>query len=90
MHVIEEGDFDPREEDGSDDEVEEEIFIGDEGEPMNCIIQLVLLTPKIEEDIQRHSIFRMRCTIKNLVYNMIIDSGSYENIVSKALVNTMG
>ena len=38
---------------------------------------------------QRHSIFRTRCTIQKKVYHVIIDSGSCENIVSKALVKAL-
>ncbi|KAF5470547.1 hypothetical protein F2P56_011051 [Juglans regia] len=45
-----------------------------------------MLAPKTEEENQRHSIFKTRCTINNKVCNVIIDSGSCENIVSKALV----
>jgi hypothetical protein len=54
---------------------------GDEGEFVNCIIQRVLFALKLEEPTQRHNIFKTRCTINQKVCNLIINSGSCENIV---------
>ena len=62
----------------------------DEGELLNCIVQKILLVPKFEEDNQCNKIFRTRGTINDKVCNVIIDNGSSENIVSKALVDVMG
>lgn len=62
---------------------------GDEGEAVACIVQRLLLAPKKKDDSQRHKIFRTRCTVRNNVCNIIIDSGSSENVVSKALVKTL-
>ncbi|KAH9753570.1 hypothetical protein KPL71_015115 [Citrus sinensis] len=59
----------------------------DEGELLNCIVQKILLVPKFEEDNQCNKIFRTRGTINDKVCNVIIDNGSSENIVSKALVD---
>ena len=56
---------------------------------MTCIVQRLLLTLKKSDDSQRHKIFRTRCTIRNKVCNVIIDSGSNENFVSKALVEAL-
>ena len=61
----------------------------DEGELLNCIVQKILLAPKFEEDNQSNKIFKTRDTINDKVCNVIIDSGSSENIVSKALVDVM-
>ncbi|KAL5548403.1 hypothetical protein UlMin_003634 [Ulmus minor] len=49
----------------------------------------LLLTPRIDEASQRNAIFRTRCTIKGKVCDVIIDSGSSENIVSKSLVKIL-
>ncbi|KAL5568451.1 hypothetical protein UlMin_025026 [Ulmus minor] len=38
---------------------------------------------------QRNSIFRTRCTVKDLVCDVIIDNGSCENFVSKAMVKAL-
>ena len=56
---------------------------------MECIVQRLFLTPKKSDNSQRYKIFQTRYTICNKVCNMIIDSGSSENVVSKALVKTI-
>ncbi|KAL5580828.1 hypothetical protein UlMin_013270 [Ulmus minor] len=53
------------------------------------ILQKLLLTPRIDEESQRNAIFRTRCTSKGKVCDVIIDSGSSENIVSKSLVKIL-
>jgi len=62
---------------------------GDDGEELACIVQRLLLAPNKQDDSQRHKIFQTRCTIRNKVCNVIIDSGSSENVVSKALVKAL-
>ena len=54
------------------------------------VIQKLLLTPKRVDSSQRHKIFRGRCTINKRVCDLIIDSGSGENIASKGLVTKLG
>jgi hypothetical protein len=66
-----------------------EFTEGDKGEFVNCIVQRVLLAPKLEEPSQRHNIFKTRCTINQKVCNLILNSGSCENIVSWNLVDTL-
>lgn len=56
---------------------------------MACIVQNLLLIPKKQDDSQRHKIFRIRCTIRNKICNVNIDSGSSKNVVSKSLVMTL-
>lgn len=63
---------------------------GDEGDVISCIVQKLLLTPRQSLPNQRHSIFRTRCTINNKVCNVIVDSGSSDNIVSASLVRALG
>jgi hypothetical protein len=38
---------------------------------------------------QRWSLFQIQCTIKEKAYKLIIDSGSYCNSISKAVVETL-
>ncbi|KAJ4718976.1 RNA-directed DNA polymerase [Melia azedarach] len=77
-------------EDGDYNDGEEvDVVDGDEGEDVSCIVQKLLLAPKREEETQRNKIFRTKGTIKNKVCKVIIDIGSNENIVSKALVNAL-
>jgi hypothetical protein len=66
-----------------------EFTEGDNGYFGNCIIQRVLLTPRLDEPTQRHNIFKTRCTINQKVCNLIIDSGSCENIASQGLVTAL-
>lgn len=59
-----------------------------EGERLNCVIRK-LLTPKQSELSQRNQIFQSQCSINCKVWNFIIDSGSCENFISKALVERL-
>ena len=71
---------------------EEEVTEGDEGELLSrsLVVQQLLLTPKQEEPSQWHNIFRTRCTVNKRVCDIIIDSGSSENIISKVMVTKLG
>ena len=70
----------------------EEVSGSDEGELLSrsLVVQRLLLTPKREEPSQQHNIFRTRCTVNKRVCDIIIDSGSSENIVSKVMVTKLG
>ena len=69
-----------------------EVQEDEEGVPLgwSLVIQRLLLTPRVEYDDQQNKIFRARCTISKRVYDLIIDSGSVENIASKSLVIKLG
>ncbi|KAA0048718.1 zf-CCHC domain-containing protein/Asp_protease_2 domain-containing protein [Cucumis melo var. makuwa] len=69
---------------------QEEVLEPDEGERLSCVLQRVLIAPKSDTSHQqRHSLFKTRFTIKSKVCNVIIDSGSSENFVSKKLVTAL-
>ena len=60
---------------------------GDEGVPLVCILERLLLREPCQT--KKNSIFRTRGTVKDLVCNVIIDNGSCENFVSKAIVQAL-
>lgn len=68
---------------------EAELVPSDDGDPVVCILQKLLFAPKQAQLTQHNAIFRTHCTINTKVYNVIIDSGSSENVVSKALVKAL-
>ena len=47
------------------------------------------MMPKHEETTQRHQLFRTRCTINNKLFELIIDSDSYKNIISREAVRVL-
>ena len=47
------------------------------------------MMPKHEETTQRHQLFWTRCTINNKLFELIIDSDSYKNIISRAAVRVL-
>ena len=55
-----------------------------------CILQKLLFAPKQAQLTQWNAIFYTRCTINSKVCNVIIDSESSENVVSKAMVKALG
>ncbi|KAL5566080.1 hypothetical protein UlMin_029244 [Ulmus minor] len=50
------------------------VLDGDEGEPLMCVLERLLLTESCPT--QRNSIFRTKCTVKDLVCDVIVDNGS--------------
>ncbi|XP_020255750.1 uncharacterized protein LOC109832751 [Asparagus officinalis] len=62
----------------------------DDGEQLTCVVRRLLLAPKAEEPPQRHNIFRTRCTVQQKICDVIINSGSSENIVSRRMVEKLG
>lgn len=67
---------------------EEEVTYADEGESL--IMQSNLTNGhEGEEDWLRKSIFHTRCTSHGKVCNVIIDDGSFENVVSTQMVERL-
>ncbi|KAI0522935.1 hypothetical protein KFK09_005324 [Dendrobium nobile] len=62
------------------------VIEADEG---NLLVLRRLLNSHKEEPEQRHNLFRTRCTIHERVCQVIVDSGSCENIASCALVEKL-
>ncbi|GJU27062.1 hypothetical protein Tco_1165683 [Tanacetum coccineum] len=62
-----------------DDDDHSEAFLG-------LVRRLVLTNTKKSEDSQRHNIFQTWCKINQDVFNVIIDGGSSENVISRDLV----
>ena len=59
----------------------------DEGEKLTGIVQKILLATKYKEENQRNKIFRTPGTINDKMCNVILNSVSNENTVSKAFVD---
>ena len=53
------------------------------------VIRRLMLTPKQEDNTQRHQLFRTRYTIGGRVLDLIVDSGSRENIISRQVVKKL-
>ena len=48
-----------------------------------------MLTHKQKDNTQCHQLFKTRCTINNKLCQLIIDSGSFENIINREVVKEM-
>ncbi|KAG6764346.1 hypothetical protein POTOM_031812 [Populus tomentosa] len=64
-----------------------EIIKGDEEELLSrsLVVRRLFLAPKQTDQSQRHNIFRTRCTVNQNICDVIINSSSSENIVSKSM-----
>ncbi|KAL8116365.1 hypothetical protein AgCh_022751 [Apium graveolens] len=69
------------------DEDENEITYEDEG--ISLVLRKLLYTPQHELYDQKHNIFTTKCTVKDRVCDLIIDSGSSDNIVSSLMVKKL-
>ncbi|KAL8124877.1 hypothetical protein AgCh_012512 [Apium graveolens] len=69
------------------DEDEDEITYEDEG--ISLVLRKLLYTPQHELYNQKHNIFTTKCTVKDRVCDLIIDSGSSDNIVSSLMVKKL-
>ncbi|GJW00070.1 transposon ty3-I gag-pol polyprotein [Tanacetum coccineum] len=57
-----------------------------EAEQVTYVVQRTLCSPKVSDSSQRNKIFQTKCLVKEKICSIIIDGGSYENLVSKVLV----
>nr|GMC99222.1 Zinc finger, CCHC-type [Ipomoea batatas] len=74
---------------GEEDEEfhEEDVEVAEEvGEHLSFVVQRLLYTAEDKSHVQRNRIFRAYCNILGKVCKLIIDNGSCDNIISKALV----
>ncbi|XP_020697731.1 uncharacterized protein LOC110110544 [Dendrobium catenatum] len=62
---------------------------GDDGEPLICVIQKLLLAPRTPNHSQRNALFKTRCTIQGKVCELLIDSGCTENVISRSVVHAL-
>jgi hypothetical protein len=73
---------------GNDNHPEEHIGTGDADHYQSLIVQCVLSTQmeRVEQN-QRHTLFEIKCVIKERSCRMIIDGGSYNNLASSDMVD---
>ncbi|GKV08696.1 hypothetical protein SLEP1_g20294 [Rubroshorea leprosula] len=70
-------------------QLEEELITADHGESL-VVRRSLHATITKDEDWLRHNIFHTRCTSQGKVCNVIIGSGSCENVVSNYMVEKLG
>ena len=56
---------------------------------LTSVVRRILAAPKVEEDWRRTSIFQMLVRCRNQAQKLIIDSGSYKNVVSASTVERL-
>ncbi|KAK2992615.1 hypothetical protein RJ640_015971 [Escallonia rubra] len=78
-------------EDEEGDEVCYVVGNGEESEEIEplFVVRRLMLAPKIEEDPQKHNLFRTRCYTHQIFFEVIIDSGNSENIVSRQVIERL-
>ncbi|GKC22987.1 transposon ty3-I gag-pol polyprotein [Tanacetum coccineum] len=59
--------------------------LDEEAEQVTYVVQRTLCSPKVSDSSQRNKIFQTKCLVKEKICSIIIDGGSCENLVSKAL-----
>ncbi|KAF2316940.1 hypothetical protein GH714_007154 [Hevea brasiliensis] len=75
-------------------EDEEEEFCGPYGDDFEeeyeqeegvYVVRILILSPKVKDNTQRHKLFRTRCTVNGKIFDLIINGGSQENIINQEL-----
>ncbi|XP_039122362.1 uncharacterized protein LOC120258941 [Dioscorea cayenensis subsp. rotundata] len=62
----------------------------EEDEQAVCVVRKLALTMEsIAEDPQRHNLFRTSCKVNQRVFEVIVDGGSQENLISREMVNQL-
>jgi len=72
-----------------DDDGDEDVLYGNDQETRVIRKSLLTLKGNFLDDWLRTNIFHTTCTVANKVCKMIIDSGSYENVVSEEAVQKL-
>ena len=83
---VEEDEY-PKDDEYEKEDALEEFTYEDEG--VSLVIRRLMYTPKKDGSIQQHNIFKTRCTVNQRVCDLIIDSGSSKNIVSKTMMDKL-
>ena len=76
------------EEEEQEDEYEEVVEAADEGQML--VLRRVLSNQRGVKDEQRENIFHSRCTVEGKVCSLIINGGSYANVVSLSMIEKLG
>ncbi|GKE17876.1 transposon ty3-I gag-pol polyprotein, partial [Tanacetum coccineum] len=69
-----------------EDELEYVKPLDGEAKQVTYAVQRTLCLPKVSDSSQRNKIFQTKCLVKEKICFIIIDGGSYENLMSEALV----
>ncbi|KAI0501107.1 hypothetical protein KFK09_019325 [Dendrobium nobile] len=86
VHLAEGDEGSEHAEDEIDKDCDIEDLPADEGEPLICVMEKLLLAPRQNLSSQRHAIFRTRCTIAGKVCDLLIDNGCTENVIARSVV----
>jgi len=78
--------------DDSEDELEEtqDEVVEEANEGELLVLRRVLSNQKGVKDKQRENIFHFCCTVQGKAYSLIIDGGSYANVVSLSMIEKLG
>ncbi|XP_028555630.1 uncharacterized protein LOC110104616 [Dendrobium catenatum] len=89
VHIAEGDEGIDQEVDEANQDCDSEDVPADEGEALVCVLERLLLAPRQSANLQRHSIFKTRCTIGGKVCDLLIDNGCTENVISRAVVQSL-